>query len=237
MSKYFYNESYFKIIDTEEKAYWLGFLYADGCITRFYKNEKIKSMSLELALKSTDKEHLETFVKCLNSNVPIQEKTIKNTYKASKLVVNCTSMCRDLIQQGCTPQKSLTLVFPNSEILPKPFVKDFIRGYFDGDGCVHYSEGIQFYKEKNKSYPQKNFVVSFIGTKDFLCEMARILIENGININIDSMKNNNCGKAFELRVYGAENLKNLYEYMYTETNVSLKRKKEIFKIGFNKFNL
>lgn len=37
MGKYTYNKDYFKEIDSFEKAYWLGFLYADGCITRFYK--------------------------------------------------------------------------------------------------------------------------------------------------------------------------------------------------------
>ena len=63
MSKYTYNENYFKIIDSEEKAYWLGFLYADGCITRFYRNEKLKSMSLELTLQSNDIEHLKKFLK------------------------------------------------------------------------------------------------------------------------------------------------------------------------------
>ena len=47
MSKYVYNKDYFEKINTSEKAYWLGFLYADGCITRFYKGEVLKSMSLE----------------------------------------------------------------------------------------------------------------------------------------------------------------------------------------------
>ena len=43
MSKYVYNKDYFEKINTSEKAYWLGFLYADGCITRFYKGEVLKS--------------------------------------------------------------------------------------------------------------------------------------------------------------------------------------------------
>lgn len=51
MGKYTYNKDYFKEIDSFEKAYWLGFLYADGCITRFYKDEKLKSMSLEITLQ------------------------------------------------------------------------------------------------------------------------------------------------------------------------------------------
>ena len=54
MSKYVYNKDYFEKINTSEKAYWLGFLYADGCITRFYKGEVLKSMSLEITLKDAD---------------------------------------------------------------------------------------------------------------------------------------------------------------------------------------
>ena len=65
MSKYEYNKDYFSKIDTSDKAYWLGFLYADGCINRFYRGEKLKSMTLELGLCYRDKEHLEKFKNCL----------------------------------------------------------------------------------------------------------------------------------------------------------------------------
>ena len=57
MSKYEYNKDYFGKIDTSDKAYWLGFLYADGSINRYYKNEKLRSMTLELNLSYKDKEH------------------------------------------------------------------------------------------------------------------------------------------------------------------------------------
>lgn len=65
MSKYVYNKDYFEKINTSEKAYWLGFLYADGCITRFYKGEVLKSMSLEITLKDADCEHLIKFKNAL----------------------------------------------------------------------------------------------------------------------------------------------------------------------------
>lgn len=168
MSKYTYNESYFEKIDSHEKAYWLGFLYADGCITRFYRNEKLKSMSLELTLKSDDEDHLYKFLKCLESNVPIQHKTIKNKYYASRLVINCTKMCRDLINLGCTPQKSLTLTFPNEKILSEKYISSFICGYFDGDGGVHYGESIVFNKNRNKEYLQYSYSCYFCGTQSFL---------------------------------------------------------------------
>lgn len=57
--KHFFNESYFEVIDTEDKAYWLGFLYADGNI--YYhkdKNGDRKGGKVELSLKSDDFNHL-----------------------------------------------------------------------------------------------------------------------------------------------------------------------------------
>ena len=75
--KYSYDSNFFEKIDSEAKAYWLGFLYADGYIHRNYKNGKIKSMSLELSLKSEDRAHLENFLRDIRSNVPIKDKVIK----------------------------------------------------------------------------------------------------------------------------------------------------------------
>ena len=175
MSKYYYNEDYFKKIDTAEKAYWLGFLYADGCITRFYRNEKLKSMSLELTLQDEDCDHLIKFKNALESNVPIQHKIINRKYKSDRIVINCTSMCRDLIKLGCTPVKSLTLEFPNNDILPEEYVRDFIRGYFDGDGGVSYTEGEYFHSARNKFYKQYHYRCYFCGNEQFLTEVKKIL--------------------------------------------------------------
>ena len=53
-----FNIHYFDSIDTEEKAYWLGFLFADGAITQYNH-----SYDIELSLKIDDKEHVEKFAK------------------------------------------------------------------------------------------------------------------------------------------------------------------------------
>ena len=49
-----FNEHIFDIIDTEEKAYWLGFIYADGCIS-------LKTNAFEISLKYDDINHLNKF--------------------------------------------------------------------------------------------------------------------------------------------------------------------------------
>lgn len=234
MSKYNYNEKFFKNIDNEEKAYWLGFLYADGCITRFYKNEKIRSMSLEITLQESDKDHLVKFLNSLESNVPIKNKKVKN-YNECRVVVNCTKMCEDLISNGCTPRKSLTLTFPDENILKDDFIRHFIRGYFDGDGCVHYSKRMYFYKNRNKEYNQFSFVCSFVGTKDFLNSIKSILNKNGISSGAVYRKEGQ--KAYEFRIHGKDNIKKYFDYLYNDSSIYMDRKYNKFISSFKDLNI
>lgn len=236
--KYSYNEDFFKEIDTEEKAYWLGFLYADGSITRFYKNEKLRSMSVELTLKSEDEGHLFSYLKSIESNVPIQTRKHKikdKVYESKRVVVNNTKFAKNLISKGCTPQKSLALTFPTEDILPKELIPHFIRGYFDGDGCVHYSENMQYHKNRGKEYLQKSFVVSIVGTYEMLDSIKEILKSN--NITSSEINHGNSGQAYELRVHDRNNLKKLYDFMYQNSNIRLKRKEEIFLHAFKQFKV
>lgn len=226
MSKYTYNEDYFKKIDTAEKAYWLGFLYADGCITRFYRNEKLKSMSLELTLKDEDYEHLIKFNKALESNVPIQHRVISGKYKADRIAINSTKMCRDLIKLGCTPTKSLTLEFPSYNIVPIEFTKDFIRGYFDGDGGVSYTEGEYFNSTRNKLYNQYHYRCYLCGNEKFLAELKNVL--NSHNIKTSDLKKDSRSQAVNLYIYGNDNIENFKKYLYTDNCVNLSRKFDKF---------
>jgi LAGLIDADG-like domain len=233
MSNYSYNKNFFEKIDSEVKAYWLGFLYADGCITRFYRGEKLKSMSLELTLKKEDNGHLFRFLNDIDSNIPVKDKKV-GEYLCSRVVINCTKMCRDLIRLGCVPQKSLILEFPSNEILPSEYVKDFIRGYFDGDGCVYFNQTKVFHKNKNKEYLQKHFSVSLVGTFKMLKSIEKILSDNDINPNQKYIKT---GNADQMYIYGVNNIRKFYNYIYNNSTVYLKRKKEKFQYAFSKYKL
>ena len=226
MSKYYYNKSYFKKIDNPEKAYWLGFLYADGCITRFYRNEKLKAMSLELTLQEQDKEHLEKLRDCLESNVQISRKTIKDKYIANRIVFCCTDMCKDLINLGCTPQKSLTLTFPSTDTLPQEYISHFIRGYFDGDGGVHYGENYVYHKQKHNTYLQYRYSCYFSGNEDFLMSIKKVLENNGIKVSkiySDTRSNNK-----QIYIYGKENINKFKNFIYKDSTINLSRKFDKF---------
>lgn len=238
MSEYYYNEKYFEKIDNEHKAYWLGFLYADGYIEPIYRNNKIKAFRIEIGLSSTDKQHLECFINDIESNVPIKEKIQKinnQEYLSCKVRINNTKMCKDLINLGCTTKKSLTLTFPTIDQVPLVYVKDFIRGYFDGDGCISYSERNYIDKRNNKQYLQKNIVSSFIGTQNFLLDVINIL--SAYNINFKYNKNPHCGSACEIRLTKHSELVNLFCFLYKDSTIYLSRKKEKFLYAFDKLNI
>ncbi|MEG1494717.1 MAG: hypothetical protein RR406_00235 [Bacilli bacterium] len=123
------NENVFEKIDTEEKAYWLGFMYADGCVNR-------TSNRIELSLKEEDYSHIVKFKNFLESEHIIgkKSKTIKDkTYISYRLGITNEKLKNDLIKHGCVPNKTKVLQFPK---LNKKLVKHFIRGYLDGDGCI-----------------------------------------------------------------------------------------------------
>ena len=145
----------FEKIDTEEKAYWLGFLYADGCVGS--KEDKI-----ELGLAEKDLKHIEKFRDFMGINNKISYRKDTKSYRISFRSQKCKL---DLINKGCVPKKSLILTFPNEEQVPSNLLRHFIRGYFDGDGWF--------------SNTSNCFQVGLIGTESFI----NGFLENIININ------------------------------------------------------
>ena len=121
-----FDKDIFKKIDSEEKAYWLGFLEADGCLHSGNGNFRI-----ELGLKAEDYYHLEKYKKFIgkDNKIAYRDKT-----KSYRYCFRDKTVHGDLIALGCTPTKSLSLVFPNKEQVPDELLLPFLRGYFDGDG-------------------------------------------------------------------------------------------------------
>ncbi|WP_413363439.1 hypothetical protein [Lysinibacillus sp. 3P01SB] len=160
------NERIFEVIDTEQKAYWLGFFYADANIT----NQE-HTYSLDIVLKIEDIDHLVKLKNFLQTDAKITEKIIKNKngkiYRACRLTIHNKKMIKDLTSKGCVPKKSLIIEFPDETILPSNLKSHFIRGYFDGDGCLYIP------KKAKKGPPQAT--ISFLGTKNFLLRVRKEL--------------------------------------------------------------
>lgn len=163
-----FNEHIFDSIDTEEKAYWLGFIYADGYISSANK-QGINDHHFELSLKNADKQHLIKFNKFMQHEDPNHVKTNivtttmvpGKTFLRCRWAVNNRHLWETLNNYGCTPRKSLTLKFPDISIFKnKKLIKDFIRGYWDGDGCI-----------SNQDKGKRMMCISVLGTQDFLTKL------------------------------------------------------------------
>lgn len=220
MIKRNYNYNYFDSINTEEKAYWLGFIYADGNISKseyVRKDGTLKkgNYRFEVSLKSEDIEHLKKLAKALNVDKSILISKTNNTrHDRCRLYFNNEHLWKTLNSYGCTPNKSLTLKFPDINIFSnKELIRHFIRGYIDGDGCLGYLD-----KE------HKNMGLSILGTEHFLTNLQNYL---------PLEKANKLYKRKGLNVYSlAYNRSRGYyitKYLYENCNIYLDRKFERYK--------
>lgn len=226
--KYYVNENYFKTIDSSEKAYVLGFIYADG-----YNREDL----LELVQNSSRKDILDKIKKALESTHPIKE------YTPGKFTLDIcsTELCNDLTNLGAIRNKSLTLQFPN--YLPEPLMSAFILGYFDGDGCVwNGKRKIMTVKDSTKPNGTRQRIVhnvkfTFTGNVNFIKALQEYLVNIGIvkqktKLNFSKAKNSNnttCDQVCTMEYSGRKQMKNLFEYIYKYSPIWCEEKKLKFE--------
>lgn len=131
--KYDYNQNYFQTIDSEQRAYWLGFILADGGV-RYEDGEK----RLTILLSRKDKNHLKKFRQAIQSNTEIKDsQTVLNdkVHQNSLIRIYSAKMVEDLMALNILPNKSANEQMPN---IDSNLHKHLIRGIFDGDGCFSY---------------------------------------------------------------------------------------------------
>lgn len=126
--QYAVDESFFDCIDTEEKAYWLGFLTADGGIV---------GHQIILQLKVSDIYHLHKFAASLDSGHPVSVVNVRGygrTQPMARLVISSVRLIQALSYLGVGENKSFT-VRP-CESVPESLLNAYWRGIFDGDGSI-----------------------------------------------------------------------------------------------------
>lgn len=203
-----FDNNFFNKINTENKAYWLGFLYADGAISS-------RSNDCEVSLQLLDVEHLFKFKSDLHakSNVRLDFKV-----KRCRFNISNKNFKQDLIKWGCPPQKSLILTWnKNLDTLSDDLKIAFIRGYFDGDGCLTHT-----YSDTKK----QRFTVStnLLGTKSFLTSVLSFLSK--FDINGTWYKDPNVNENIITLMFNKRNSVKLLNLLYTNANCYLTRKYE-----------
>lgn len=205
--KYSYNDHFFDIIDTEEKAYFLGLFAADG-----YNNEK--QNCCRISLQEGDKDILEKFVKALASNRPIRfiESKNKKYSNMCEAAVNSKQISRRLKELGCPQAKSLILEFPTEEQVPKYLLRHWIAGLFDGDGC---------FCRILRSNRKNSYACSFVSTI-MVCEGLKRFLEQELDIYCGIFYKNNTTAS--LNISGRMQCYKFLDFIYKDSTVYMNRK-------------
>lgn len=216
--KYKLNEHVFDTIDTEEKAYWLGFLMADG-----YNHEN--KCCVALRLQSADMEILEKYRMFLETDSPIY--TFKRITQVNKLEkeyceVNISSpyFSEQLAKQGCIQRKTYTLKFPN---IKENLYNHFIRGFFDGDGCL----SVKDRRNRRVRGACMTYIFNITGKESVLLKIQDILV-NALNISRLPLKTRKSTFVKTLRYGGKNVVSKIMTYLYKDATVYLKRKHDLY---------
>lgn len=206
------NESVFEVIDTEEKAYWLGFLLADG-----YNHETKTCVAIRL--QERDKELLEKLKKFIDTDAPI--KTYKGITRTNNLHRNYCEL------NICSPKFSEILASHNViqgktykatlPILRDDLLSHFIRGVFDGDGCISITP------RKDRKSDSKIYQLNFAGAESLLSKIQDILCKE-TGVTKTSIRRRNNEFAVHISWSGRKQCKKILDYLYKNATIYLKRK-------------
>lgn len=209
-SKYKYQQDIFENIDTAEKAYWLGFLAADGCN---YQREHNASVILNVHEK--DIKHLEKFKKFCHTDAEIKSyigyEGFSNQTPMCKITLNSKKISNDLIDKGILPNKSLILQPPH---ILEEFYKPFILGYFDGDGSI------------SKTSQYNNYSISIQGTKEILTWICEVL---DWDAKLEKRNINSNNNSYYIRCGGTNKPYQILNQLYNSCEIHLDRKFNIYK--------
>ncbi|HHP5737048.1 hypothetical protein [Bacillus cereus group sp. MYBK74-2] len=223
-TKYEYDKDYFKIIDCEEKAYWLGFIYADGYVS-IYNNGRNHEFGIEL--KASDDEHLKKFNRSINGNIELSYRTREHKFSKYTSVVDICSIriysqrfVSHLIENGVVLNKTYVLDFPN--FIPKELMRHFIRGYIDGDGYIRFGK-----RTSGNGYGYETRFGFTCYSKKFTIGLKKFL-ENELNLETELVLYKD-KSSFSVDTANQKQLLSMLEYLYNNSTVYLDRKHQNYK--------
>ena len=191
------NHAFFSKIDTEEKAYFVGLILADGNITPRGKSQP----AIRLELQKQDKHVLESFKNCIQTSNHITSS--RNCYR---IAVHSTQIASDLAKYGIVPRKTGNKQFMISDI-PEMFQRDFIRGFFDGNGWITYSKRI--------------WTIGFADGELFLTELRDYFCSR---LNVYKVAVIEHGGCFMISFSSQQDTRNILHFMYDNATLYLNRK-------------
>lgn len=203
--RYNFNEDYFESIDTEDKAYFLGFIVADGCI--FSKDNCIRIIQKETYILEKFKDYIE-----FDGDI-----FTRKDEKISYITITSIKTKNDLKNLGIHPNKTMDVKYPN---IPERLQNHFMRGVFDGDGCI----SLRTDKRDDTQRGQFNICS---GSYDFIKEYYDKLVKY---CDLSGKNKIRCpiGTYYVVDWGGLSDVEKIHEFLYKNATVFLNRKKETF---------
>lgn len=196
------DESFFDEIDTEAKAYTLGFITADGC-----------NCGNSLQISVADRDIIEKIRDAMGHTGPVRVIPPKGKVKQTQYEIRVcsTRVCDALTLKGCPRRKSLITRFPTPDIVPPHLLRHYIRGVFDGDGSL--------YRTTN------GWHFGVAGTEALLSPMFDLIRrETGIVVGGVYAQ----GKISVLKIPGIKNATSVLNWLYQDSSIYMDRKKNLF---------
>lgn len=222
--KHSVDSRYFDNLQTEEQAYWLGFIWADGHIGKTAKRCSGPNR-LTISQKISEKDHLDKLQDALRSDYPMRVQASRNGGMSLLLSINSRPLCARLETLGFGTKEHRTKV-PN---MPHELVRHFIRGYFDGDGCLSiYEQTVGNAKVNKQEW-------SLTGNPELISEI-RAILENEANVTntVKTKTYKRTDKAVTLRYGKASDIEKLYAYLYEDATIHMPTKHEKFMSYFKR---
>lgn len=210
--KKYYCENIFKS-NTEQSFYWSGFIAADGCV-----RDRNKSKTLKIALAIKDINHLEKFKNTLNATNQI-DKYLTNKYPSCVITINDKEIFETLEKFNIVPRKTFIYQMPDW-LTTHPLLNHFLRGYFDGDGCIMLGK-----PKGNRIIKQLSF--GMMGTEKLINQYQEILIKN-CNLNKTQIKKDTKSNVYRFSYCGNNVCGRIREYLYKDATIYLDRKRDKF---------
>jgi len=202
--RYNFDENYFESIDTEDKAYFLGFIVADG---------SVNSISNVIQITQREPDILYEFKRYIKYEGDLIKSKNRDVFD---IKISSSKMKSDLLKLGISSNKTMSVNYPS---IPENLQSHFMRGVFDGDGCV----SIHHDKRDNSDRGQVNICSgSFEFIKEYVDNMVRYCGVKKNNIRQPK------GTYYVIDWGGLSDVESFYEFLYKDANIFLKRKKETY---------
>ena len=209
----------FNPVNTPEAAYILGFYIADGCLN---------GNKFVITLNEKDKEILEKIRDYMSpiTKLIYKKETINKQGIVSHPMYSFAFACKEIISclEDLGLGKNKTYLSKSiKNIIPKELMWDFIRGYWDGDGCISSSNVTKNVKGTSYNYINIGFTI-ISKDPDILSEMNEFFIEEGINTHVYPDNKGN----YLVGTHSKSEVEKIYNKLYTSSNLFMERKRAKF---------